>query len=114
MKLGSAAAASTMLMACLALVVVLTPVCANERVWVDTDPACGHCYTSDPDDCFAITALLRAHDIKVVGISTVFGNAEIEVTDSIARDLGRRLGVRYHDIVEEILVDASIMTSWTS
>ena len=91
MKLGSAAAASTMLMACLALVVVLTPVCANERVWVDTDPACGHCYTSDPDDCFAITALLRAHDIKVVGISTVFGNAEIEVTDRIARDLGRRL-----------------------
>jgi inosine-uridine nucleoside N-ribohydrolase len=91
MKLGLAAAASTMLMACVALVVVLTPVCANERVWIDADPACGHSCTSDPDDCLAIMALVRAHNIKVVGMSTVFGNAEIEVTDGIARDLGRRL-----------------------
>ena len=91
MRVGPAAAASTMLMACLAPVVVLTPVCANERVWIDADPACGHRYASDPDDCFAIMALLRAHNIEVVGISTVFGNAEIEVTDRIARDLGRRL-----------------------
>jgi hypothetical protein len=26
----------------------------------------------------------------------------------------RAIGVRYHDIVEEILVEASIITSWTS
>ncbi|EPC01544.1 hypothetical protein L861_16870 [Litchfieldella anticariensis FP35 = DSM 16096] len=46
-----------------------------ERVWVDTDAACGHRRITDPDDCFALTLLAQASDIEIVGISTVFCNA---------------------------------------
>lgn len=45
-----------------------------ERVWIDTDAACGAGPRTDPDDCFAILWLL-ARGVKVVGISTSFGNA---------------------------------------
>jgi inosine-uridine nucleoside N-ribohydrolase len=93
MKLKFTAALVTTVIVFLAVAAVLTPVCAVERVWIDADPACGHCrvFRSDPDDCLAIRSLLRAPNIRVVGISTVFGNAELEVTDRIARDFGRRL-----------------------
>jgi purine nucleosidase len=59
----------------------------SERIWIDTDAACGHGRTTDPDDCFAILLLSRARGVKVVGISTVHGNASLQVTDSTARDL---------------------------
>lgn len=60
---------------------------APQRVWIDTDAACGAPGRVDPDDCFALAALARNEDIEIVGISTVFGNAGIESTDTITRAL---------------------------
>lgn len=61
------------------------------RVWLDTDAACGAGPRTDPDDCFAILLLARSPEVRIAGISTVFGNASIEVTDSITRALVARL-----------------------
>ncbi len=58
------------------------------RVWIDTDAACGHGRSVDPDDCFALLLLLTgAPGFSVVGISTVHGNAPLAVTDSVTRAL---------------------------
>lgn len=57
------------------------------RVWVDADAACGHGARTDPDDCLAILLLASSPTIRVVGISTVFGNAALTVTDSTTRAL---------------------------
>ncbi len=65
----------------------------SNRIWVDTDAACGTGRTTDPDDCLALLALLKAPNFRVVGISTVFGNASIEVTDHTTRDLVDQLAV---------------------
>jgi purine nucleosidase len=64
-----------------------------QRVWVDTDAACGAGRTTDPDDCLALLALLKTPGIDVVGISTVFGNAPLAVTDRTTRELSARLAV---------------------
>lgn len=57
------------------------------RVWIDTDAACGAGERTDPDDCFALLLLLRDPAWEVVGVSTVFGNAPLDVTDPTARAL---------------------------
>lgn len=57
------------------------------RVWVDTDAACGEGAWRDPDDCLALLALAGRDDVRIVGISTVFGNASLEVTDRVTREL---------------------------
>lgn len=57
------------------------------RVWIDTDAGCGAGARTDPDDCFAILFLTSDPGVNVVGISTVFGNAALEVTDSVTRKL---------------------------
>jgi inosine-uridine nucleoside N-ribohydrolase len=54
-------------------------------VWIDTDAACGHRATADPDDCFALLVLVGASELAVVGVSTVFGNAPLEDSDRITR-----------------------------
>jgi purine nucleosidase len=55
------------------------------RVWIDTDAACGHRATADPDDCFALWMLTKAPQVVVAGVSTVFGNAPLADTDRIVR-----------------------------
>lgn len=62
-----------------------------DRIWIDTDAACGHGETTDPDDCFAILSLARSPAVRVVGISTVHGNAPLQVTDATTRELAARL-----------------------
>ncbi len=61
------------------------------RIWIDTDAACGHGPRTDPDDCFAI-ALLARSGLDVAGISTVAGNAPLEVVDRTTRALVEELG----------------------
>ncbi len=54
---------------------------ADERqkaVWIDTDPACGAGALADVDDCFALLYALRSPALRVVGISTVFGNTDLQ------------------------------------
>jgi len=62
------------------------------QVWIDTDAACGRSSQTDPDDCLAILLLMQAEGVEVVGVSTVFGNAPIEVTDATTRALIAELG----------------------
>ena len=61
------------------------------RLWIDTDAACGHSARTDPDDCLALALLARARDFEIVGISTVAGNAPLEVVERTTRELARRL-----------------------
>jgi inosine-uridine nucleoside N-ribohydrolase len=62
-----------------------------KRLWIDTDVACGHGRTTDPDDCLAILLLAQAPEVEIVGISTVHGNASLKVTDRTARSLAATL-----------------------
>jgi len=55
------------------------------RVWIDTDAACGHARTADPDDCLAILLLARSPGVELVGISTVFGNAPLSIRSMPSR-----------------------------
>lgn len=61
------------------------------RIWIDTDAACGAGSKTDPDDCLAIALLARSANHRVVGLSTVFGNAALDIVDPIARELVDRL-----------------------
>lgn len=61
------------------------------RLWIDTDAACGHGERTDPDDCFAIALLAYTIEFQIVGISTVFGNAPLDVVDQTTNELARRL-----------------------
>ncbi len=84
---GSGFDLSALLAVVVAGLAVTSASAAPQRVWIDTDAACGAPGRVDPDDCFALTALARNADIEIVGISTVFGNAGIESTDTITRAL---------------------------
>ena len=57
------------------------------RVWIDTDAACGYTPQTDVDDCLALWVLATAPDLEIVGVSTVFGSASLEVTDGTTREL---------------------------
>jgi inosine-uridine nucleoside N-ribohydrolase len=64
------------------------------RLWIDTDAACGHGPRTDPDDCLAIALLARAPGVQIAGISTVAGNAPLEVVERTTRALVAQLGLR--------------------
>lgn len=61
------------------------------RIWIDADAACGTGERRDPDDCLALLSLTTARDIEIVGISTIFGNAPVLVTDRVTRALVQQL-----------------------
>lgn len=61
------------------------------RLWIDTDAGCGYSRTTDPDDCFALLLLTRSPTLEIAGVSTVFGNAPLAVTDSTTRMLAALL-----------------------
>lgn len=62
------------------------------HTWIDTDAACGHTASTDSDDCVAISLLTQAQGVEIIGVSTVHGNAPVEVTDRTARELIALLG----------------------
>ena len=51
---------------------------APDRIWIDTDAACGATARTDPDDCLAILWLVSG-GADIVGVSTSFGNAPGDV-----------------------------------
>lgn len=61
------------------------------RLWIDTDAACGVAERADPDDCFAIALLARVPGMRIVGLSTIFGNAELTATDRTTRELAQAI-----------------------
>ncbi len=64
---------------------------AADRIWIDTDAACGAGATTDPDDCLAILALATQSDIIIAGVSSVSGNDELAITERTARELADRI-----------------------
>src|SRR5688572_21837699 len=58
-----------------------------QRIWIDTDAACGTAPRADPDDCLAMLLLAGAPQLQWAGISTVFGNAALDITDRTTRQL---------------------------
>jgi purine nucleosidase len=65
---------------------------ARARVWIDTDAACGAGAHIDADDCWALALLLKSREVRIVGISTVFGNAPLATSDRTTRELVQLLG----------------------
>jgi purine nucleosidase len=64
---------------------------AATRIWIDTDAACGADRTTDPDDCLALLLMATTPQLRIAGISTVAGNASLDVTDRTTRELVRIL-----------------------
>ena len=63
-----------------------------QRLWIDTDAACGHGRRTDPDDCFAIAALAGSAQFDIIGISTVRGNATLDIVERTVRELVAQTG----------------------
>lgn len=73
-----------------------SPATAGDRLlWIDADPACAMGRTDDVDDCWAIISALRSTNVRVVGISTIFGNANVEHTTATAHTLLQ--SIRQHE-----------------
>jgi inosine-uridine nucleoside N-ribohydrolase len=67
-----------------------------KSVWIDTDLAIGvgnpQDGYADVDDAFALLQLFKAPHIEVVGISTVFGNTDVETATKLAQQMSARFG----------------------
>jgi len=64
---------------------------APEPVWIDTDTAIG-VPDADVDDGLALIQSFHSPEIEVQGVSAVFGNAPLEKTFPIAREVVQRFG----------------------
>lgn len=60
-------------------------------VWLDVDLSAG-IEGRDVDDAIALLFALRSPEVRVVGVSTVFGNAPLDDVDPRTRDLVARFG----------------------
>ena len=61
-------------------------------VWIDTDPSCGKSFIQDVDDCLALLQALHSPELNIVGIGTVFGNANHTTTSAVAHHIVREFG----------------------
>ena len=61
------------------------------RIWIDTDPAIGAPWR-EVDDAFALVLAFHSPEVRIVGISTTYGNAGLKRTTTVSRDLVRRFG----------------------
>lgn len=68
-----------------------SPPPTSRRLWIDTDAACGHDARTDPDDCLALALLVRSAAFEIAGISTVAGNAGLDVVERTTRELAASL-----------------------
>lgn len=68
----------------------------SQPVWIDTDVAIGvgnpQTGYADVDDAFAMIQLFKAPHLAVRGISTVFGNTDVDTATRLARELSDRFG----------------------
>ncbi len=93
-RVALAVGAAALVAACGGPVPEPAPARATEsarRVWLDVDPAVMR-GGREPDDGVAMVAAFRSPEIEVVGVSTVFGNAPVEVGHPIAVEIARRFG----------------------
>ena len=60
-------------------------------VWIDTDPAAG-VHERDVDDALALVQAFRSPELRLRGISVVYGNCSLAEGFPIAEELARRFG----------------------
>ena len=60
-------------------------------VWIDTDPSIGVPF-HEADDGFALVQAFHSPELRIRGISTTYGNAALNSTTRIAREMARRFG----------------------
>ena len=64
---------------------------AATAVWIDTDPSIGAPWR-EVDDAFALVLAFHSPELRIAGLSTTYGNAQLRRTTAVARDLVRRFG----------------------
>jgi inosine-uridine nucleoside N-ribohydrolase len=69
----------------------MTPVASPLDVWIDADCAIG-VPESDVDDAFALVQAFHSPELAVRGVSATFGNAPLERTLPLAREVVARFG----------------------
>lgn len=79
------------LMAVLFVAWTCNPANAKEALWIDTDISIGE-IGCDVDDGLALYTALKSPEIELLGVSSIFGNAELDTTDRIAREFLKRAG----------------------
>lgn len=78
------------------LACIISCTCALAKgatIWIDTDPAIGSPFR-EVDDAFALILAFHCPELRIAGISTSYGNAGLNRSTSVARDLVRRFGQR--------------------
>ncbi|MCY9805765.1 nucleoside hydrolase [Vibrio scophthalmi] len=68
----------------------------KKRVWIDTDISIGLASETgtpcDVDDAYAMLSLFNAPNLKVVGVSSVFGNTDTDSAFKLAKIVSNRFG----------------------
>jgi inosine-uridine nucleoside N-ribohydrolase len=65
---------------------------ATTAVWIDTDPSVSSAASKEVDDGFALLQAFHSPELEIRGVSIVFGNAPLEQTWPIGREIVRRFG----------------------
>ena len=65
---------------------------AATAVWIDTDPSIGAPWR-EVDDAYALALAFRSPELRIVGISSTYGNAGLHRTDEVTRQLVRHFGL---------------------
>lgn len=66
---------------------------AGTAIWIDTDPAIGAPWR-EVDDGFALILALHSPELRITGVSSTYGNADLKRTTTVAREIVRRFGQR--------------------
>ncbi|CAN5677410.1 nucleoside hydrolase [soil metagenome] len=77
--------------ACLVSFVCWARVDAATAVWIDSDPSIGPPWR-EVDDAFGLLLAFRSPELRIVGISTTYGNVSLPRTTTVARALVQRFG----------------------
>jgi pyrimidine-specific ribonucleoside hydrolase len=75
----------------LAAVLGFAPVASAGTVWIDTDVSIGS-PIREVDDGYAIVLAFHSPEIEIAGISTSYGNAPLNQTTRVARELAKQFG----------------------
>src|SRR6476659_3117906 len=78
---------------------------AAGTVWIDTDISIGSPFR-EVDDAYALVVAFRSPEIRIAGLSTSYGNAPLESTTRIARDLVRQFGASANLKPEQVFAGA--------
>src|SRR5438105_7530995 len=77
------------------------PAAAVIPVWIDTDASIGLPFR-EVDDGFALLLALKCPNLRIVGISTTYGNASLKRTTAVTKELISRFHYRFGDQIPKV------------